>query len=421
MTHRDLSWDALVTALYEQNQFAIKYDLDAMRAALDLENLGEPAPIRVLVGGTNGKGTTSCLLHSTLAEAGLRTGLYTSPHLVDFRERIRVDGRCIPPAHAARIGWALFDRYAGRNAPSAAGRALSYFELATLLAFSWFREQSLDAVVLEVGLGGRLDATNACDPTHAVLTSVGLDHEAYLGPTVERIAAEKAHIARPGRPLYVCPQSRGAAAILCTEPAQHARTQLIEVEALETPAPPSQTNAALAAAVARDILVERGLSPVQIENAILEGHARARWPGRQESRVLRGVPFWIDGAHNADSVAACVPWVDALLASHGRSDVDAIVAVSPGRDAASLFLPLRDRMRRVRVVPADAQRTQDPVAVAAALRVAGFDAMASTTIDEAVTALHNGTAPILVVGSLYLVGGVYRWANISAEQLVVRT
>lgn len=147
------------------------------------------------VGGTNGKGSTSSLLASVMTEAGRRTGLFTSPHLVDFRERIRIDGKMIPEEDVV----AFIDRFRAMDLDYEP----SFFELTTVMAFEWFARSGVDIAVVEVGLGGRLDSTNIITPEVSVITNISLDHTALLGHTCEEIACEKAGIIKPGVPVVV--------------------------------------------------------------------------------------------------------------------------------------------------------------------------------------------------------------------------
>lgn len=147
------------------------------------------------VGGTNGKGSTSSLLASVLTESGRRTGLFTSPHLIDFRERIRIDGRMIPKEDVVNF----IDRYRAMNL----GMEPSFFELTTVMAFDWFARKGVDIAVIEVGLGGRLDSTNIITPQISIITNISLDHTALLGNTPVEIAGEKAGIIKPGVPAVI--------------------------------------------------------------------------------------------------------------------------------------------------------------------------------------------------------------------------
>ncbi|WP_417912244.1 bifunctional folylpolyglutamate synthase/dihydrofolate synthase, partial [Candidatus Electronema sp. TJ] len=173
--------------------FKIKLGLDSMQHFL--ARLGDPQQqLRcVHIAGTNGKGSVGAALHSMLAAAGYKTGLYTSPHLSSVRERFQINGAYISKEDFARL--------AGRIESVLDGRQITYFECTTALALLWFAEQQTDFVVLEVGMGGRLDATNVITPLVSVITNVSMDHEQHLGDTLAKIAAEKAGIIKTGVPV----------------------------------------------------------------------------------------------------------------------------------------------------------------------------------------------------------------------------
>ena len=175
------------------------WDLKLERVRAVLARLGSPERRQpsVLVAGTNGKGACCAIVHSTLSAAGFRAGLYTSPHLVNFTERIRIGRDEIPRSRVAEG----VTRLAADTA--AAGIRLTFFEMATVLAFDEFARAGVDVAVLEVGLGGRLDATNVADPVASAVTTIGFDHQEFLGDTLGAIAREKAGVMRPGRPVVL--------------------------------------------------------------------------------------------------------------------------------------------------------------------------------------------------------------------------
>ena len=192
-----------------------------------LERLGNPHQglKYVHVAGTNGKGSTCALLAGVLSAAGYRTGLYTSPHLTDFAERIRVNGEEIPHADVVRLAERVMEE-AGRC--RAAGAPLTEFEVITAMAFLWFREQGCEICVLETGLGGRCDATNVIEsPEVTVITSISLDHTKILGDTVEQIAFEKSGILKSGVPCVCYPDLPRAALGVIRTTAQVQRAPLI--------------------------------------------------------------------------------------------------------------------------------------------------------------------------------------------------
>jgi len=191
-------------------RFGVKLGLDNVRALL--QALGDPQQAYpcLHVAGTNGKGSVCAMLDAALRAAGRRTGLYTSPHLVDLRERIRVDGRMIGRADLGRLLGRLKGTIEELLGDGRLDAHPTYFEVLTALAFLYFAERKVDVAVLEVGMGGRFDATNVVRPEVAVITSIGLDHREYLGGTLAAIAGEKAGIIKPGLPV-VCGPDRGPA------------------------------------------------------------------------------------------------------------------------------------------------------------------------------------------------------------------
>jgi dihydrofolate synthase / folylpolyglutamate synthase len=408
-----LNYAEFTTRLFEQNQFAIKYDLEAMREAVALLGLPTLARTVVLIGGTNGKGSVACLLHAACLAAGLRTGLYTSPHLVDFRERIRLDGTPISQADCARLGGELFRRFSGRDAPAEGLRALSFFELTTLLAFAKFARSDLDVLILEVGMGGRLDATNVVEPDISVLTSVSLDHQQYLGDTVAQIAREKAAIARSGKPC-VLHRSSGGFEELHTSVADF-RPQVHVVDGGEN-AP--EWNRALAARTFELIAARHGISGAACASLVLLGFRRARWPARRQVAMNGATKWFIDGAHNEASIADIAPWFRDVASRVGH--LPAVVGVSPGRDIGAVFRPLADCFAEVHVVPASSQRSVDPMDVVAGLEQAGWKGpfLCHPSASDAVRALH-GHPHIACVGSLYLAGSVLQALGHTPESLNV--
>src|SRR5207245_6334758 len=192
-----MDYDTTLEHLYRLERFGIKLGLDNIRRLLSL--LGDPhRGLKVLhVTGTNGKGSVCAYVASVLRNAGYRVGLYTSPHLVRFNERIQVDGGEIPDADVARI-YAEMQPAIAKTSGGSKVRQPTFFEVTTAMAFHYFAERRVDIGVIEVGMGGRMDATNVINPLVAVLTRIGLEHTEHLGKTEDRIAREKAGIIKPG-------------------------------------------------------------------------------------------------------------------------------------------------------------------------------------------------------------------------------
>ncbi|HVY38938.1 MAG TPA: Mur ligase family protein, partial [Polyangia bacterium] len=267
----------------------VEMGLDRVRRAL--AGLGDPQRryLTVQIAGTNGKGSTAAMAEAILRAAGLRTGLYTSPHLARFTERIRVGGREADGDRLAALDLRV----------QACGERLTYFEIATVLGFLAFAEAGVDAAVLETGLGGRLDAVTCCEPVATAITSIGIDHTEYLGPTLADIAGEKAGILKPGVPCFVGRVPGEAAAVIRARAAA-VGAPLRWLDA-DLPAPAAQLgltgphqadNAALAVALAQAVAARLG-RPLEAP-AIAAGLGGVRWPGRLERLAD---DLWVDCAH----------------------------------------------------------------------------------------------------------------------------
>lgn len=387
--------------LFERSNFGIKLGLPRMRAALLL--LGDPhlaAPV-LHVAGTNGKGSTCAFVEASLRAAGLRTGLYTSPHLQHFCERIRVDFVPISEERAAllfeqilaRVPWAL------RGGPegSGDGDGLTFFEIATLLAFLAFAEEGVQAAVVEVGLGGRLDATNVVQPAACAVTALGLEHTQYLGPTLAHVAAEKAGIFKPGVTAVSALQQPEAARVL-EEVAARVGAPLRFV-------PPEETQPALCgryqrenAAVARALIEASGLAVSRAQ--IDRGLATAHWPGRLEQAGERPL-LLLDGAHNPPAARALAETLPELL--QGRP-LQLVFAVMTDKDAAAMLGALRPLAASIHYCATRNPRAAPPEALKALAEGTAHQSVRAA-LGAARRAAGEGGV-VLCCGSLYLVGEV---------------
>ena len=280
--------------------FNMDFSLDRMRKALAALGLDHPPFAAVQIVGTNGKGSTSTFLACLARAHGLKTGLYTSPHFVTPRERIRIDGKMLPESE-----WPALAERVLRAAP-----ALTYFEFLTALGLLAFAEAGVDFVVLEAGLGGHYDATSAAPAEAVCFTPIGMDHEKILGPTLTDIATDKAQAMRPGVPAFTAPQEEEALACL-RRAAKEKGAELHETAELpfpETPlglaGPHQRVNARLALAAWRWLASRQ--SWAQRPEAVASGLAGAHFPGRFQ-RLPAGEgrpPLILDGAHNPHGLRA---------------------------------------------------------------------------------------------------------------------
>lgn len=310
-----------------------KLGLDRIRTVLDALGRPQNRCRFVHVAGTNGKGSVCAMIESGLRAAGLRTGLFTSPHLAEPTERIRIDAE---PVSAARFA-AAFDRVHRAVESLLESGAIdmhtTYFETVTAMALLLFAEERTDIVALEVGLGGRLDATNVVRPDLCVITPIDFDHEAFLGRAIESIAAEKAGILKPGVPAVFARQRPEAAPVLDARAeavaAPVARTSALQVHELELHArgarfsvgQPFSPALSIDCPLAGEHQVENALTAVLAlhtlgipNSAIQAGIARARWPGRLEP-VSEDPEIILDGAHNPASARALAAYIERFYAA----------------------------------------------------------------------------------------------------------
>ncbi len=412
-----------------------KFRLEEMQALV--EALGHPERRfrSVLIAGTNGKGSTAATLSAILAAAGYKTGLYTSPHLSRVNERIRIDGQPISDADFARLYFRVDDVAGQLIAAGKLPTHPSFFESLTALAFLALSEAQVDVAVLEVGMGGRLDATNVVEPLVSVISDISLDHMEWLGDTISLIAREKAGILRRDGVLITLPQHpeanqaigevaaelnvRGVSAAEYVPPPQRSdpgeatlrnRYPLAVLgEEIEVDSPLAgvhqQRNLALAIATAVELRNHHGfaISPA----SIAEGIRRAEWPGRLERFAIPGcAPVLLDVAHNPAGAWALRAAVSALEGESPRVLVFGCMKDKAIDEMAQILFPLFDR---VIVTPLASPRsaTLDDLLHAAAKT--GVPAAGAADGQEALRlAWSSVPAPGLVVvaGSVYLVGEV---------------
>lgn len=406
-------------------------ELGLERVSRLLARLGDPH--RALqpvfhVAGTNGKGSTCAFLRAGLEAAGHRVHVYASPHLVRFNERIRLAGRLIDDAALAALLAEVLD--AGGDIGA------SFFEVTTAAAFLAFARTPADACVIEVGLGGRLDATNVIPaPAACGIAQLGVDHERFLGDTPEAIAGEKAGIAKPGVPLVTMAYPSGVAArVASVAAAQGAPVHACgngwrfaadaaglryrdAAGAIDTP-PPALPGAHQPANLALAIAMLRHQRAIAVPPPALSLAARAaRWPARMQrldpagplARLAGGAEVWIDGGHNAAAAEA----VAAAIAPIGAGRPLRIVAGAlANKDVAGLLAPVLAQADRLIAVPIPGHDHHPPAAIASAAAAVGVSADTAGDVAAALRRLapdrHGATPVILILGSLYLAGQVLR-------------
>lgn len=417
------SWPDLRRYLDGLDPFRIKLGLGPTRRAL--ERLGSPHErLKVFhVAGTNGKGSTCALLSSMLCAAGYRVGLYTSPHFLDVRERIRIDGKMISrPA---------FTRAADQVRSALRKRApfeLTHFEFLTAAAFQHFDSEGVDFAVVETGMGGRLDATNTVRPCVSIITSIGLDHAEWLGDTLDAVAAEKAMIIKPGVPAVVAEprgpfrrraaecglplivpregsdwRQRGASSLV-----YRGRRYRISFEGRSFA---SNAALALAALEAADIHLPWV--------AIYRGLSRCRWPGRGEWVRWQGRPWLLDVAHNPHAMGSLK---ETFRSRFPRTAPTVVLSLLCTKDASGVLAALAPWVGTVVLTrAADPKRTHDPIEL---LSIAARLGM-SATIEEnparafdAATRMAPTQDPVIASGSHTLIAHAYRHFRIPVPDII---
>ena len=400
----------LEQALERCARFGVKPGLDAIRAACAA--MGDPQDsLRVIhVAGTNGKGAVCALVDSALRAAGFRTGRYTSPHLVSLNERFFLDGA---PVSGAMLDSAFqqlkhSNTQTLKQSDNLSLPPLTYFELLTATAFAFYRSQKVDYLVLETGLGGRLDATNIVKkPELCVITRIGLDHCDWLGQTLVEIAAEKGGIIKPGVPVVLGAMPAEARAVLERIAAERQAPCLFAPDAVGAGSVPAdlalgglfnRENAQTALAALKVLDVGR--------EAIERGFASVVWPGRFQRVTYRGKRFLVDGAHNPPAMRALVDSLKAEAGS-GKPEADApwrqiICGFCGDKDVSANLEILREVAGVGFAVPIRNPRSLPPERTAALMRKAGFaDVRACLSVRDALDAAPDGT---VVCGSLFLAG-----------------
>ena len=401
--------------------------ITALLAALDDPHRAMPPVFHVA--GTNGKGSTCAFLRAGLEAAGYSVHVYTSPHLVRFNERIRIAGTLIDDAALAPLLAEVL------GAAEAANISASFFEITTAAAFLAFARAPADACVIEVGLGGRLDATNVIDaPLVTGIAQLGVDHEAFLGSDPVGIAREKAGIAKAGAPLVtmdygaainqaIADAAKGAGATVfragtdwrwsTTDAVDHVlltdTTGTTRVPAPTLVGDHQLTNLALALTMLR----AQDRLPVPDE-AVAAAPLAARWPARMQ--VLRDGPLvrllpatsrvWLDGGHNAAAADALAHAVAAVAPGAG---VDVVIGMLANKDAGALIERLAPHARSVTAVPVPDHAHHAPEELARVARAAGIAGVSTAPdVAAALRSLANGGMPatVLICGSLYLAGEV---------------
>jgi dihydrofolate synthase / folylpolyglutamate synthase len=389
------SYTEAIRWLYGTQAAGIKLGLENVRRLLDA--LGNPHRqlACIHVAGTNGKGSVSAMLDSVGRAAGLRTGLYTSPHLVRFNERIQVSGQPVTDDEV------LAGLNVIREAIASCGCTPTFFEITTALGFLHFVNRQVDLAIMETGLGGRLDATNLITPLVSVITSIDLDHQKILGDSRAKIAREKAGIIKPGVPVVSITQTGDVREVIdevaasLGSPLSYTTEPIADLEIGL-----AGSHQRLNAAVARDALsvAKPGIS----SDALKTGLKSVFWPGRFQAL---GDRLTIDGAHNlaasqrlVQTWRECYPGTSPTIVFGGLEDKELDKMLSALAPIAARFF----------LVPVNNPRAEDPANIQLP---SGSSGVVFPGVQEAVEAAKKLPEPVLVTGSLFLAGEVLSWVQ----------
>ncbi|MGB7220822.1 MAG: folylpolyglutamate synthase/dihydrofolate synthase family protein [Vicinamibacterales bacterium] len=427
--------------LFGLEQFGIRFGLENMLALVERLDHPERAFRAVHIAGTNGKGSVSAMVETALHAAGHRAARYTSPHLIDLTERFVIDGQPVATDLLGSVVADLRVAIEGLLRDGTVQAPLTFFEVTTAAAFELFRRRGVDVGVLEVGLGGRLDATNVVRPLATAITSIALDHERYLGSTLGEIAIEKAGIIKPGVPVVIgdlAPEAtraidavareRGARVIHASDGARvvrmkaHATRQAADTPSAETTVHLStptrdygevviglrgahQIGNALVAVRLLELLNDQGIAVPQ--QAVVAGLARPSWPGRLELRQLKdGREALLDAAHNPAGAAALASY----LRDQAGPRLPLVFAAMRDKDIEGMLRVLLPAVSRVVFTAASNARSADPADL---VRVARGVAPEVPAIEErplaaALAAAWCASPRIVVAGSIFLLGDVMK-------------
>ena len=417
--------DKALERLYRRRTFGIRPGLEGIEALLS--RLGHPEhslPI-IHVAGTNGKGSVCAML----CRRGIRTGLFTSPHLIRFNERYRVEGKCIDDGELASLLSEVED--AADLVASESGRELTFFEISTALAFLFFQRAGVQMAIIETGLGGRLDATNAAHPVLSVITHIGLDHQAYLGDSLEEIAAEKGGIIKPGIPVVVGEMKESCMAgirqiagekkaslayvpdrvqVSCL--AADWRGQKVRIETAEADFPAFRlplpgvhqaANAAVAVVVTQ-VLDQRGLISMD-PSCVVNGLEEVQWPGRLQL-LDENPPMILDCAHNESGMRSFLKTMKSL---RNRRPMAAVIGVMEDKDTTGMLNQLAGEVACSWAVDLPMERAMAAADIASAAEARGMTchtASLAGALEEARLWAAEEDGCVVICGSIFLAGAV---------------
>ncbi len=407
-----LSYAAALEFLYDLQLFGSNFGLENTRKLAALVGNPQEKLRSIHVAGTNGKGSTCAMLENIYRADGLRVGLFTSPHLVSFRERIQVNRQLIPEADLVR----LVEEFQPLLQQFPADNHLTLFEVVTVMALKYFAEQKCDLVIWETGLGGRLDATNIVTPLVSVITNIALDHQQWLGDTLEKIAAEKAGIIKAGIPVVTATDEPSALAVI-EKVALEKKSPITKVQIsdfrfqipdLSLLGEHQKENAALALATVKILQPQ---IPVAAEK-IQQGLTTTNWPGRlQLIKKTDGGKVLLDGAHNLAGAKMLRATLEKNFPAGQLTLIFGTLADKSWTDICRTLAPLASK---IFTVPVASARTADTNELAAAFQSTNPAAKIVICNNLSDALIASKDEPFVVItGSLYLVGEALEQLGVS--------
>ena len=396
-----MTYEQVVNTIDNKRRFGKACGRDVTREFMDALGHPEQGIHFIHIAGTNGKGSVAAFVRSILqaasfaSEKSFKVGLFTSPHLIDYTERIQIDGVHIPREEVTRIGQSLLGMELKLEP--------TMFDYWLAMAIMYFKEQQVDYVVLETGLGGAKDSTNGLSqlPEVCAITSIGLEHTQYLGNTLAEIAGEKAGIIKPGVPVVIGQMDDEASEVIEARADEmgcilHRATTVDKDVKLGLFGGYQRKNAAVAIEIIKCL-------PLAVDNqTIATGLANARWPGRMD--IISEDPFiLIDGAHNPSGVRALA---DSLVGEFPKIKFSFIMAVMADKDYVEMAKIISPIAQRIYTVTIDYSRALQAETLAEDLKNIGIDAVACENYKDAINRASAQANPIIVMGSLYFIGEV---------------
>ncbi|MBF0458303.1 MAG: bifunctional folylpolyglutamate synthase/dihydrofolate synthase [Nitrospirae bacterium] len=422
--HRNARYENAVSYLYSLQKHGIKLGLANITHISNLLGSPQTAYKTVHVAGTNGKGSTCAMLQAILMAKGYKTGLFTSPHMVRFTERIKINGEEILPETVVDLTEEINHAIKGVD-----GLSPTFFEFVTAMAFLYFRKQNVDWAVFETGMGGRFDASNIIMPEASVITNINMDHMEFLGNTIEEIAGEKAGIIKKGTPVVTTSQTPGVLDILRQKAREmNARLEIFGIDFDARPTSDCLTGTTFTYSGGSEVddmkipftgghQVENAACAVRTAEVLFNGMnviksalMGVKWPGRSELVKYAGMDVLLDGAHNPAAAVALSETLRSLYLRQSFSEVILILGAMSDKDTAGMLRALMPSAGTLILSAPSYERAERPgklLAMAETFSTKNNTLCTAPSIAEAIKMaekLYKKGGLVVITGSFYTVG-----------------